>query len=140
MKFSIILFIVWIALISSFEVFSQNCNNDLPDKIVWTGTSFGSTKWKPGNTLGLKIEKIRSGEFIVSDITAGFFNANKISYEVEVQISVRCDGSISPLDFASDFGEGSILSGQWDATTRKLTIQWEIPKNNLRETSTFLIQ
>ena len=140
MKSRYILLIIFLILTAVAPAFSQECENSLPDNAQWKAQTTGSASMAPGNAKGLTITKAGPGEYKVSDLSAGFFKANGVPYEIEVEIRIDCDATVEPMQFESDFGHGTIQSGHWDPESKTLTILWSIPKNKLDEKSVFRLQ
>lgn len=117
----------------------QPCTNNLPDSAGWAASSEGFVRWKSGLLERVLIQKVEEGKFRIPDVTAGFFAQNRISYYLEVDVNIDCDGRVAPIAFISEFGEGSIKSGRWDPSSGHLVLRWEIPSNNLDATSVFKV-
>jgi hypothetical protein len=137
MRAALIVFLTFCCLTGAS---AQQCNVQLPHEVEWKGSTSGSSLWAASDSDNITIDSLTAQSFEISDLSAGFFESRNIPYAIKTILEFDCDSTIVAKTIHTDFGSCEIQSGFWDANLLKLTINWSIQKNNVQETSTFIIK
>ena len=117
----------------------DSCMVELPDNSMWSGETTRGVANTFGRTTNSHLERISDLEYKISDFSAGLFDAFGEGTSYEARLLFDCDKNVQPSSFITDWGEVSITGGMWDESEQELTIHWEIPFNQIVETSVFTV-
>lgn len=117
----------------------DSCIVELPGNSMWSGETKEGVANTFGRTTNGHLQKISDLEYKISDFSAGLFDAFGMGIAYEARLLFDCDKNIQPSSFITDWGEVSITGEMWDESEQELTIHWEIPFNQIVETSVFTV-
>lgn len=105
---------------------------------IESGTYTGETKKGAFDTYGtatsVSFTKVGDDQLKISDFSAGFLSSFGRA-TVEITLTINCDGSVDPIEFKTEAGQTSITGGTYSGDG--LTLNWEIPFNEVVEESVF---
>ena len=119
-------------VISPFFSFGQTQCVELPSG-QWTG----ETSLTNGGTTSGTVSVSKTGSSLhLSDLSGGLLAHFNLP-DQPIDLTINCDGSIqAELVNNNTVGAIHVTSGSYNASSQKLTLNWEIPSNKISQTTT----